>query len=107
MNEFCETCNHPLSQCGPPGSDGIPTMDCQVCRLTERLEQLDGMRRDSERLAWIRQLMGYVQDGSQQAVTIFQDEATNTFHLKAGNREYWANTFEQVIDNASHDHITT
>jgi len=38
---FCEVCNTPLSQCGPPGSDGLPTMDCIACKLRETISVYD------------------------------------------------------------------
>lgn len=45
--EYCEDCGTPLSQCGPLGPDGIPTMDCQVCQLREQLAAMTKERDDA------------------------------------------------------------
>lgn len=39
--EFCEICNHPLSQCGSQDSDGEPTLDCVPCNLRTRIAELE------------------------------------------------------------------
>lgn len=50
----CDVCNHELSQCGPQGLDGEPTLDCLVCSLGERLkearEELAAMRDELEEM---------------------------------------------------------
>jgi hypothetical protein len=37
QSERCEVCNTELSQCGPQGVDGEPSLDCLVCKLREQL----------------------------------------------------------------------
>lgn len=39
--QFCETCNAPLSACGPLDGDGCPSMDCRVCKLREKLAETE------------------------------------------------------------------
>jgi hypothetical protein len=53
----------------------------------------------------IRNLMGYVQNGSDTVLRIFQDDATMTYHIKAGNVskttwEEYDQSFEGVIEKA-------
>lgn len=53
-------------------------------------------------LVQLRELCGYVEDGSDTTIQIFQDDATRTWHLKVGRfKEYWAEGFEAVIAKAS------
>lgn len=50
----------------------------------------------------LRELCGYVENGSEQSVTIFQDDATRTWHLRIGKfKTYWAEGFEAVIHKAA------
>lgn len=54
----------------------------------------------------IRELMGSTQDGSQTAITLFQDEATKTFHVRVGknsNRTFWGNSLRDAIQLAFDD----
>lgn len=56
-----------------------------------------------KRMKGLRELLGYVQNGSDTTVKIFQDDATYTFHVKVGSRLYWGDTFEQALDAAIAD----
>ena len=59
------------------------------------------LRKDAERYQGIRQLLGYVQDGSSTTVEIFQDDATSTFHLRLDDKSYvYADCFGTLIDLA-------
>ena len=55
----------------------------------------------------IRSLMGYVQNSSDTSVTLSQDDATYTYHIRVGNsannRTYWGNSFAEVIRKAVKD----
>lgn len=44
----------------------------------------------------IRNLMGYTQNATERSVTLYQDDATNTFHAKVGKTEYWARTWTEL-----------
>jgi hypothetical protein len=46
----------------------------------------------------LRKLMGYTQDGSQTTVTLWQDDATGDFFVRAGKQEYHGQTFTKVFD---------
>lgn len=39
--DWCEECHFPLSQCGPQGVDGEPSLDCKGCQLRERIDELE------------------------------------------------------------------
>lgn len=66
-------------------------------RLTIDIERL---QKDSERLAMLRELMGYVEDGSHDIVKLYQDDATYEFFVSVGKLKYYGKSFEQAIDNA-------
>jgi hypothetical protein len=53
-----------------------------------------------ERLAGLRKLCGYVENGSSNVVTICQDDATRAWVIRTSNNLYDGDTFEQAIDNA-------
>lgn len=53
------------------------------------------------RLKKIRDLMGWVGDGSNTTVTLSQDDATNDFILKVGDSTFSDTSFERVIDRAA------
>ncbi len=62
-----------------------------------------------ETLKKLRDLMGYVENGTDQTLSIFQDDATGTYHITAKfmNKEIWSewhNTFEGVIEQAYEKH---
>lgn len=52
----------------------------------------------------LRALMGYVQNGTGQTVRIFQDDATNTYHVSAGDKTYWGESLKIAIGKAAADH---
>jgi exonuclease VII small subunit len=56
-----------------------------------------------QRLKTIRNLCGYVEDGTNASVHIGQDDATKTWSI-CYSRQYksiaWADTFEQMLDKA-------
>lgn len=49
----------------------------------------------------IRELMGYVEDGSDVVVSIYQDDATKTFHVRVGSDSvHWGETLTEAINEA-------
>ena len=48
----------------------------------------------------LRELMGYVQNGSDTTVSLFQDDATMDYMLRVGKKTYWGFSLENVIDRA-------
>ena len=57
-------------------------------------------RKAVQTLESLRKLMGYVQNGSDETVSLFQDDATKDFMLRVGKKTYWGNSLENVIDKA-------
>ena len=64
---------------------------------------------DKEKITYmdkLHDLLGYVQNGSQREIKIFQDDATNNFHIVilGSNREpigrEWGVSLEDVINKA-------
>jgi len=58
------------------------------------------VRHDSRRLKGLRNLMGFIQDGSSGTVKLYQDEATGDFFVSTGRRSYWGESFDTAIDAA-------
>lgn len=57
----------------------------------------------------LRALMGYIQNGSDVTIKLFQDDATNTFHIEAVSMgkvlwSEWGQSFLTVINNAYEKH---
>ncbi len=48
----------------------------------------------------LRRLMGYVENGSETTVTLFQDDATKDFIIKVGKREFYGPSLGQAVDQA-------
>jgi hypothetical protein len=49
----------------------------------------------------LRDLVGYVENGSFDTVTLSMDDATRTIHARVDNRHYWANSLIELIDKAT------
>lgn len=71
-------------------------------RLNAQLEaENERLRKDAERFKRIRELCGYVEDGSSQSLTITQDDATRTWIIKGGKKEIsCGDSLAQAIDAA-------
>ena len=65
--------------------------------LAELAKELLSTRKTLESL---RELMGYVQNGSEETVYLFQDDATKDFMLRVGKKTYWGRSLENVIAKA-------
>jgi hypothetical protein len=56
--------------------------------------------KDRERLRAIRELMGNVEDGSNETVNLYQDDATKTFFIHVGRDEWFSSSLGRAIDAA-------
>lgn len=61
------------------------------------------------RMDALRAMCGHVEDGSDETIAIFQDDATHEWCLRIGSvlkakQRFYAPTFEGVIDAALADH---
>ncbi len=76
-------------------------MELAVKRRDEKLAMLEPQM---ECLRLIRALMGYVENGSEQAVKLFQDDATKAYFVTTGStrnpRSYFGSSLEEAIDKA-------
>ena len=68
--------------------------------LREFAVEIQNLRRKIKTLSHLRELMGYVQNGSEETVSLFQDDATMDFMLHVGNKTYWGLSLENVIEKA-------
>lgn len=58
-------------------------------------------RKAVQTLESLRKLMGYVQNGSNETVSLFQDDATMDYMLRVGKKTYWWGlSLENVIEKA-------
>lgn len=78
------------------------TIQLAIEEVTEPLlKEIAELKKDKERLASLRSLMGHVQDGSSTTVVLFQDDATNNYFVKSGNTYVsFGETFNEAIDKA-------
>lgn len=53
---------------------------------------------DTQRLDALRELCGYVENGSDTYVNIFQDDATRDWFVKCGRERFDASCFRGVLD---------
>lgn len=51
----------------------------------------------------MRQLAGYVENGTDVSVRFYQDDATRTWHVHVGQRGYYADSLEQAVQLAWED----
>jgi hypothetical protein len=75
-----------------------------VCGFTSALSSTTApalVSSDTERLKKLRELCGYVEDGSDTKVTLLQDDATRTWFCGVGQHSYFSeNGFIAAIDAA-------
>lgn len=48
----------------------------------------------------IRELCGYVENGSDTSVKILQDDATKSWIVYVGKTWYWGNSMREAVDKA-------
>lgn len=53
---------------------------------------------DKQRLDALRELCGFVENGSDATVRIFQDDATRDWFIKCGQKRFDSNCFRGVLD---------
>lgn len=69
------------------------------------MEEINAQRAiDAIRLKEIREMCGYVENGSDGYVKIFQDDATRTWCIEVSGKCYYGDTFNKAIDNAWAEH---
>ena len=68
--------------------------------LREFAVEIQNLRRKVKTLNHLKELMGYVQNGSDETVYLFQDDATMDYILRVGKKTYWGFSLENVIENA-------
>ena len=68
--------------------------------VQEMAIELLSARKKIKTLSDLQELMGYVQNGSEETVSLFQDDATMNFILRVGKKMYWGNSLENVIEKA-------
>lgn len=77
--------------------------------MEDKLGQIKGLPTGNEflhpmaLLAGIRCLMGYVGDGSNETVTLFQDDATRDYFIKVGAKSYHGSTLSEAVKKAVAD----
>ena len=59
---------------------------------------------NDERMAAIRRMCGYVENGSDATVKIFQDDATRSWIVRVGNRWWHGPSMNDAIDAAAADY---
>lgn len=74
-------------------------------------ENIDALRRKAAAFNMLTELMGYVQNGTDGILTLFQDDATLSYwvsHRTAGKTTHdwqeYGNSFEQAIKTAFEKH---
>ena len=70
--------------------------------LTAVIMQIDQWRRRSEQFQMIVNLMGYVQNGTDTIVKLFQDDATMDYHVTVGeNESEWGRSLAEALAKAN------
>lgn len=71
----------------PPAASVLPTVFVQ-------------MQRDAKRWNDLLELCGHLGDSSDVTVTLSQDDACRTQHIKVGDRRFYGSSWGQVLDKA-------
>lgn len=77
-------------------AEHIRLLEEQLGALQSQVNDPERVRRLNEQAAIVN-LLGHVEDGSDQAVTIFQDDATKTWWVKAGKREEFGDSLRDAL----------
>ncbi len=81
--------------------EGVSNLESEITRLTKQLEKAE---RDAAISRDLRELCGYVEDGSSEVVLFFQDDATRDWCIKVGSGKnqkcYYAPSFRAALDKA-------
>ena len=75
------------------------TLHAENKRLKAELAEA---KKDAERLKGLRELCGYVEDGSSQTIRITQDDATRDWIIRWNDKAEWvfSSSFKGAIDEA-------
>ena len=70
--------------------------------IWELKAELAEAKKDADRLKGLRELCGYVEDGSSQTIRITQDDATNDWIIQWNDKAGWvfSSSFKSAIDEA-------
>jgi len=68
--------------------------------ITLKNQTISRLQKEADALRVIRQLMGFVEDGSDKTVKLGQDDATRSFFIIVDGRTYDADSFAGVIEAA-------
>ena len=72
--------------------------------VQEMAKELLTARQLAQDMKCLRKLMGYVENGSDQTVELFQDDATRDFFVKTGayrkENSYWGHSLHEAIQKA-------
>jgi len=79
--------------------DGTPE-SIPIYRAITLAQLLADARAEGDRWKQLQELCGYVQDGSQTTVKLWQDDATRTYHVTIGKVSYCGNSFSEALDKA-------
>lgn len=77
-------------------AEHIRLLEEQLAALQKQVNDPERVRRLNEHAAIIN-LLGYVQDGSDQVVTLFQDDATLDWVVKTGQKSEHGRTLAQAL----------
>lgn len=80
------------------GHDFKFVADARVEDMQVLLAHLKAIQKDADRLKALRELCGYVEDGSCQTVKLYQDDATKDWFCDAGRKSMWSESFNGAID---------
>ncbi|WP_324271116.1 hypothetical protein SOP91_00200 (plasmid) [Enterobacter hormaechei] len=77
-------------------AEHIRLLEEQLGALQSQVNDPERVRRLNEQAAIVN-LLGHVEDGSDQTVTIFQDDATKTWSVKAGHIYQYGDTLAEAL----------
>lgn len=77
-------------------AEHIRLLEEQLAALQKQVNDPERVRRLNEQAAIVN-LLGHVEDGSDQTVTIFQDDATKTWSVKAGHIYQYGDTLAEAL----------
>ena len=72
----------------------------EAAALSRASSSRDEVEKDAARLKGLRELCGFVQNGSDTVIKIFQDDATREWVVKVGEESYCGRSFGTAIDAA-------
>ena len=80
--------------------DPLCDIGCMLSCSMEGVARLEAAERDAALFRCIRELCGYVENGSDTTFSMFQDDATKYWTVKVGNRNYDSRTIEVALEKA-------